>query len=57
MVDYAREKFFGNVKNNLKGIADRRRGPLKRVLLSYPETVSSTTDSIDSPQDALVTSK
>ena len=47
IVNYAWEKSFNNVTNNLKAIADRGWGPLNRVLLSHPEIVSSKPDSID----------
>ena len=53
IVNYAWQKSFANVANNLKAIADRGWGPLNRILLSHPEIISSKIDSFDSQKDGL----
>ena len=51
IVNYAWQKSFANVKNNLKAIADRGWGPLNRILLSHPEIISSKIESFDSQEN------
>ena len=41
IVNYAWQRSFSNVENNLKAIADRGWGPLNRILLSHHEIISS----------------